>query len=394
MFENVIEKKEVMEVVYKHSIHKAITTKAIKRLSAMGEKGGNTGALAIVNSGYTDPIYEDLCSVALLQLMEVINQGLCTVQLTFDEKGNEVAKLVFSDEDEDGKSDAFLSVYRSVSKCLYANKQREYKWLHIEEMDEDGNTSLYSINDKMALSARSDMEVLEDMEVIKTVRKALKDSDGEVLTDLLNGLSYREIASRRNATKKAVECAVNRIRKAYPKEEIKRLSTIPTSTFDDTIHTRFTVETPTPKRTTPVTYDMITRYVDVKKRKGVTIPTPKKQTNVVYAPIEKKEVTAKVKESFNLYTAIQSDLVKVARDTTLPHVVVDTTPKAMLGGPSGWKEKSKITKVTYQPKKHIASCTPFDISRDRVMLLHDRLNTPKVIVEKPIVKVIKKERVK
>lgn len=218
--------QEVASNIFSLGIHKAITIKAIQNLSFKG----NVSAWNIRNSGYTDPILEELYSNTMLEIIESINNNLCTLD-------ND--KLIFFDEDENGNSETFLNIYRSISKYLYNQRQKKSKWLCIEEMDENGESTIYSINDKLALSTRSNMDTIEEMDVIKQVRSALKESDSNILTDLLEGLSYREIATKRNVTKKAVECAVNRIRKAFPKKEIKRISETFTKYIDNAKHNYF-----------------------------------------------------------------------------------------------------------------------------------------------------------
>lgn len=347
----VTNKTEVMELIFKHSIHKAITVKAVKRLSAIGKKGGNTGALAIVNSGYTDPIFEDLCSTVLTELCNLVYTGICTVEVTTEEK-KESAKLIFSDSDEENNSLSFLKVYRSVSNYLYNQRQKESKWLHIEEIDEEGEeVTTYSINDKLALSIRSNLNTIEEMDIIKQVRQSLKDSDGEVLTDLLNGLSYREIATKHNATKKAVECAVNRIRKAYPKEEIKRISEVMPVYTDTTKHTYF---------------DFTAKH--------------------------EEKLTKEVAHAFNQYLVCQSAFMDKVNDNTLEKEVVDNTPQIAFGGASGAKLTTWVNANTRYTEKHVCYCTPFNTVTDRKMLLHDKLNAPSTIVEKPKAKIIIKTK--
>ena len=234
----VTNKQEVMETIFTHNIHKAITIKAIQNLSFKG----NQSAWNIRNSGYTDPILEELYSNTILELCDSVNNGLCDIEIALDENGKEKATLVFADTDENDNSETFLKIYRSISNYLYSQRQKESKWLHIEEMDENGESTTYSINDKLALSTRSNMQTIEEMDVIKQVRNGLKKADSDILTDLLNGLSYREIATKHNITKKAVECSVNRIRKAYPKEEIKRINEVFTKYIDKTIHNYITID--------------------------------------------------------------------------------------------------------------------------------------------------------
>lgn len=232
--------KETMETIYKANIHKAITVKAVQQLSFKGNKS----AWDIRNSGYTDPITEELYSNTMLEITEAVVNDICTI--------DDNNKLIFSDSDENGNSETFLNIFRSIRRYLDGRRQEEKKWLYISEYDENGNeTETYSIMDKKALSERSNIDHINEMDVIKTVRENLKDKDSIILDDLLNGLSYRDIASKNNLTKKAVECAVNRIRKAYPKTEIKRLSEVKSNWKDTTKHDYIYIDTNIVSKCTP-----------------------------------------------------------------------------------------------------------------------------------------------
>lgn len=336
---------EVIEKIYELNIHKAITVKAIQQLSFKGSKS----AWDIRNSGYTDPITEELYQNTLLELLEVVNNGICTLD-------ND--KLVFIDTDENGNSDTFLNIFRSIRRYLDSKRQEEKKWLYIQDFNDDKDSqeygeviATYSINDKKALSERSNIDTINEMEVIKTVRSALKEKDKVILDDLLNGLSYRDIATKNNMTKKAVECAVNRIRKAYPKEEIKRLSEVQANWKDNTKHT----------------------YFD-------------------FNNTEEHTLSDSMKEVYNRYIIIHNDFMDKAKDTTEVHTVIEEKQVVYPFTPSN----ATITSFPKASTKYIAKHTTTGQGDGfyKIPLLADKLTSESKQVEKPKATIKKRKKVK
>lgn len=181
-------------------------------------------ALAIINSGYTDTIIDDLKQTVFESVWMCLINGTC--QLVPD-----IARpyaLLFEDmENVHDKSNIYIKeVYTTVRKYLNAQKQiKGNKWLCVPLQSIEPNNN--DIDSEESISIKSDEyraltyenlnteEMLALNSYLATFKRVLKDRDYQVMSLLVKGYKWDEIANTIGCTHDNVKYSVRRIRQQY-----------------------------------------------------------------------------------------------------------------------------------------------------------------------------------
>lgn len=109
---------DALKMITDEQLHVKITKSIIRKIASNPKHHSNVSCMQIVNSGYTDSIFEDLTQEIFITLFELYNNGLLTVE------DNKLVFATYTDNNDNEKSH-YLDLYKTLEKYLYGNKQKD-----------------------------------------------------------------------------------------------------------------------------------------------------------------------------------------------------------------------------------------------------------------------------
>lgn len=296
-------KNDILNFIVENDLHSRFTISIIKKLSTTGikKKDGTISFafsdvyLDIVNSGYTDPIIDDLKQEVFLELINLVNDECVYI----GEDENEKSCLIFEDYiNDNGKEKSYyLNLYHVVRN--YMNNQKKHidrSAICIDLYDENNEEVTVSTKNKdykrLLASSLSDNSLenvagRKDIQLIFGYLKVKYPKHISLMCKVFEllyiGYTYDEIAKALNITKNKVRYQISLMRSVFDDTtlEIKYDRNYYASLFSDTTRNKCT-----------------TTYINKEVRKDVT------------ATIKKDTISKNTYNSIPLSCGILDDMTK------------------------------------------------------------------------------------
>lgn len=227
-----------IEKIMQYSTHKSLAYKSISRLAYQYNNPTAWDMIRDLSHATWDDVYQEVLTtiwsnIDNIELAEIIverthnkpikrmHYSSKTQQFAYTEYTttsqtieDEHLRFIFTDKDESGRSQTFTTLYFSPMTYINSMSTRHFKRAYAS-IDDDTCVTLSDELYRVSLAQTEGLDYNELVEMIRTFAKTLSQFDKSVFCQLIDGLTYRQIAEKHEVSLRQVQNSISRIRKAY-----------------------------------------------------------------------------------------------------------------------------------------------------------------------------------